>query len=178
MFEVMDRATNNKLMAMMMCGICYQGNCYLIYCVRRDKDEANVFISKLIKGSMGYVIDDNFSNGEKNAIDGIVNRLLNKESVESLERSGFNILRDIEMDSHLSFDIEKCYVATVSRDMIKNCLIYYRLVNENMFNQPIVEVVEDKRKFNEGFISSIALIVVGVGILLLSCFVIYSVLFG
>lgn len=178
MVEIIDKATMNKMMAMILCGICYQDDCYLIYCIRRDKEEANIFVSKLIKGSLGYVIDTNFSNGEKEVLDGIVKRLLNKESVESLENAGFTIMKNIEMDSNLTFDIDKCYVSTVSRDLVKLCLIYYGLVSEKMFDQPVVEVIEDKRKFNEGFASSIVLIVFGVFILLFSCFVIYSIVFG
>ena len=174
MIEIIDRATMQKMMAMIVCGLCYQGDCYLIYCIRRNNEEANVFVSKLIKGSMGYVIDTDFSNGEKEVLDGTINRILNKESKEVLERDGFTFLKDIEMDSNLTFDIEKCYVSTVSRGVIKNCLIYYGLVTEKMFNQPVVEVIEDKRKFNEGFASSVVLIVFGVIIILISCFAIYS----
>jgi len=178
MVEIIDKATAHKMIAMILCGICYRDDCYLIYCVRRDKDDANIFVSKLIKGSLGYVIDANFLNGEKDVLDGIVKRLLNKESKNILEDDGFTIMNDIEMDSNLTFDIDKCYVSTVSRKLIKECLIYYGLVNEKKFNQPVVEVVDDKRKFNEGFASSVVLIVFGVIILLFSCFVIYSVIFG
>ena len=82
------------------------------------------------------------------------------------------------MDSNLTFDMDKCYVATVDRKLIKDCLIYYGLVNEKMFNQPVVEVVEDKRKFNVGFASSFILIGFGIFVLIFAGIVIYSVLFG
>ena len=84
MIEIIDRATMQKMMAMIVCGLCYQGDCYLIYCIRRNNEEANVFVSKLIKGSMGYVIDTDFSNGEKEVLDGTINRILNKESREKV----------------------------------------------------------------------------------------------
>lgn len=178
MIEIIDRATAQKMMAMIICGVNYQDDYYLFYCVRRDRDEVNIFVSKLIKGSLGYVIDDNFSNGEKEVFDGVIKRLLNKENVNVLNNDGFFVMKNLEMDSNLSFDIEKCYVATVSKNLIKDCLIFYSLVNEKMFNQPVVEVVDDNRKFNEGFASNVVLIVFGVVILLFSCFIICSIMFS
>lgn len=177
MVEVIDRKTKHKMIMVLMCGITYQRDSYLVYFIRRDKESANVFVSKLIKGSLGYLITDDFSNGEKEVLDSVVNRILNKNSLKELESDGFNIIKGIEMDSNISFDIDNCYVSTVSRDLIKECLIYYNLVNESMFNRPVVEVIEDK-KFNEGFASSIVLIVFGIVIILFSCFVIYGVMFS
>ena len=178
MVEVMDRVTLKKLMAMILCGIRSQESSYLIYCVRRNKEDVNIFVSKLIKGSLGYVIDSNFLNGEKEVLDNIVKRLLNKEIMESLEKNGFSIIDKVELDSSLSFDIDKCYVSTVNRGLIKECLIFYDLVNESMFNQPIVKVVDDKRIFNEGFASSIVLIIFGGIVLLFSIFVVYNIMVG
>lgn len=178
MVEVIDKVTNQKMMMMVLCGICYQGDCYLVYCIRRDKEDVNVFVSRLIKGSQGYVIDANFSNGEKEVLDGIVQRILSRENKEALTNDGFSILKTVELDSNLIFEIEKCYVSTVARSLIKDCLIYYDLVNEKIFNQPVVEVFDDKRKFNEGFASSVVLIVFGIVILIFSCVVIYGVIFG
>lgn len=178
MIEIIDQETNQKIMAMILCSICYKEDCYIIYVVQRSKDEANVFISKLIKNSQGYVMNHYFENGEKEVLEKIVQRFLNRESREVLENDGFSILEDINLDEINYFDIEKCYVSTVSKTLIKNCLIYYRLVNEKLFEQPIVEVVEDKRLFNEGFVSNVVLIVLGVIILCFSFFVIWRVLFG
>lgn len=178
MVEVMDRETAYKMVMMVVCGVCYQGDCYLVYSIRRDKTHANVFVSKLIKGSLGYIIVDNFANGEKEVLDGVIKRVLNKESIDILENDGFSIMKDIDMDSNLTFDMEKCYVATVDKKLIKDCLIYYGLVNEMMFNQPVIEVVEDKHKFNEGFVSSFILIGFGIFVLIFAFVVIYGVVFG
>lgn len=178
MVEIIDKDTNQKMMAMILCGISYQNDYYLVYCVRRDKYDANLFASKMIKGSLGYVINNDFSNGEKEVLDNVIKRLLNKDSKELLNNDGFTIMKDIEMDSNLIFNIEKCYVSTVSRNLIKDCLIYYDLVSEKILNQQIVDVVEDKRMFNEGFASSMVLIIFGMVILIFSCIVIYGVLFG
>ena len=177
MVEVMDKNTGHKMMMMILCGVCYQDDCYLIYCIRRDNDDANIFVSKLIKGSLGYLVSDNFDNGEKEVLDDVVKRLLNRESRETLENSGFSLLKDIDMDNNLTFDIDKCYVCTVSRAVIKDCLVYYEMVNEKIFSQPVIEVVDDERKFNDGFASNIVLIVFGIIVLIFVVVIIIGVLF-
>ena len=178
MIEVIDRDTNQKMIAMIFCSICYRGDCYLIYCIRREKDDANLFVSKLVQNSQGYVMDSNFLNGEKEVLDNIVQRLLNRDSIEVLEKDGFSIQRDVTLDGVCYFDIERCYVSTVSKTLIKECLIYYHLISEKLFDQPVIEVASDKRKFNEGFISNIALIIFGIILVLFCIWVIYGVLFG
>lgn len=178
MIEIIDQETEKKIMAMILCSICYKGDCYIIYAIQRDKGEANVFVSKLVKNSRGYVMNHWFANGEKESLEKMVQRFLNRESREVLEGDGFSILDDIVLDELNYFDIKKCYISTVSKSLIKDCLIHYGLVNERIFEQPVVEVVEDKRKFNEGFASNIVLIVFGIFIVAFSVFVIWNVLFG
>lgn len=178
MIEIIDQKTNHKLMAMVLCGICYKGDCYIIYAVQRGREEANVFVSKLIQNSQGYVMNFEFENGEKEVVEKIVQRFLNRENKDVLECDGLNILDNITLDEHRYFDIEKCYVSTVKKTLIKDCLIHYGLVNERLFGQPVVELIDDKRKFNEGFASNVVLIVFGLFILIFSGVVIYGVLFG
>lgn len=178
MIEVIDQDSNQKMMALVLCGICYHGDCYLIYCIRRNQDEANLFVSKLIQNSQGYVIDFQFENGEKLILDGFIQRLLNRESKEVLERDGFSIMRDVNLDGIQYFNIDICYVSTVLRTAIKECFIYYGLVSEKLFDRPVVEVVDDQRKFNEGFVSNMTLIVFGIVLVLFSIWVIFGVLFG
>lgn len=178
MVEVVDKDTNQKMIAMIICSICYNGGCYIIYTIRREKEDANVFVSKLIRNSQGYIMDHDFENGEKEVLENIVQRFFNRESKEVLESDGFSILDNVELNDKNYFDIKKCYISTVSKELIKNCLIHYGLVSSKMFEQPIIEVIEDKRKFNEGFVSNVVLIVFGIFILCFSIFVIWGVLFG
>lgn len=177
MVEVIDKKTDVKMLMMKLCGIRYGDDSYLVYCIRRDERNANVFVSKLINGSNGYVLYNEFLNGEKEVLDGIVKRLLNRDSKENLERDGFLFVESTSMDSDLVFEIDKCYVSTVDRSVIKDCLIFYGLVSESIFNQPVVEVKEDKSKFSEGFVSSVILIVMGVVIFIFCLVVILGVLF-
>jgi len=178
MVEVIDKNTFNKMMMMVLCGIKYQDYYYLVYCIRRDKKDANVFVSKMFKGSQGYIINSNFENGEKESIDVVIKRILNKEKLEILNNEGFYILKKVDLDSNLEFDMNKCYVGAIPTSVIKNCLMFYDLVNKKILEQPVVEVADDKRKFNEGFTSSIVLIVFGIFILLFTGVVLYNVLFG
>lgn len=177
MVEIIDQETNKKVMAMILCNICYKDDCYIIFAVQRDKEDANVFVSKLIKNSRSYVMNNKFKNGEKQVMEKVVQRILNRESREVLESDGFFIIDDISLDEINYFDIKECYVSTVSKKLIKDCLISYNLVNEKIFEQPIVEVIEDKRKFNEGFASNIILIIFGVFIVIFSIIGIIEVLF-
>lgn len=177
MVEVIDKITGCKMLMMKLCGIRYGDHSYLIYCIRRDEMHANVFVSKLINGSNGYVLYNEFDNGEKEVLDSVVKRLLNRDSKENLIRDGYLFVDDIAMDSDLIFEIDKCYVSTIDRSVIKECLIFYDLVNDSIFNQPIVEVVQDKSKFSEGFASSVVLIVLGIFIFVFCLIVIYGVLF-
>lgn len=178
MVEIIDDNTNRKMMAMILCNICYNDDCYVIYAIQREKDEANIFVSKLVKNTNGYVFDYNFSNGEKNVMDNVIKRILNRDNLDILNRDGFFINNDITYDDILYFNIDKCYVSTVSKSLIKDCLVYYDLVNEKMFEQPLVEVIEDKRKFNEGFVGNVMLIMFGIFILIFSIIGIWGVLFG
>lgn len=177
MIEVIDNGTNRKMMAMILCGISYHGDNYLVYLIQRDKDEANVFVSKMIKGSMGYIINNEFANGEKEVLDVLVKRILNKESEDLLKSDGFTILKSVDMDSNLYFDIDNCYVSTVPKNLFKECLVFYGVKNKNYIDRPVVEVVEDNKKFNEGFVNNLVLIIFGVSILIFSLVVVYNVLF-
>ena len=177
MVEVIDKKTDVKMLMMKLCGIRYGDDSYLVYCIRRDERNANVFVSKLINGSNGYVLYNEFLNGEKNVLDGVVKRLLNKDDKKNLERDGFLFVEDVSMDSNLVFEIDKCYVSTVDRSVIKDCLIFYDLANNSIINQPVVEVKDDKSKFSEGFASSVVLIVVGVFIFIFCLIVMFGVLF-
>ena len=178
MVEILDKSTNQKMMAMVICGISYGEEEYLIYSIRRDDVEANLFLSKLVKSSLGYIISSDFDNGEKEVMDLVVKRFINRENKEKLESDGFSIIKEIVLSDELSFDVDKCYVSTVLRSLVKDCLIHYELVNEKMFKQPVVEVIDDTRKFNEGFVSNVLLIILGFVVVVFSGMVIWRFFVG
>lgn len=175
MIEVIDKDSDVKMMALLLCGILY-GECrYVIFAIRRDKIDANLFVSKLVKNSNGYVIDTDFQNGEKEVMDSVVQRLLNHESREKIKENGFLILDDISLEGTQYYDVEKCYVSSVPLICIKELMKYYSFIRESLFEQPILDVQEDKRIFNEGFFSNIILILFGIIVIIFCVFVLIKI---
>lgn len=172
MVEVIDISSKVKMMAIIMAGIEYNDDKYIIYCVDRGSGDANIFVSKLVMTSEGYIFNNEFDNGEKEVLDGIVKKIINKEDIE---KDGFHIINNIDLGDVNYFDIDKCYVATTSKKVIKEIMIYYKLVNDKILERPVVEVVEDKRLFNEGFVGNIFLIVFGIVVVIFSIVVILGV---
>ncbi len=177
MKELIDLNENIKMVAMLFGALCYDRYEYLIYSIKRNSNEANVFVSKLVKTSSGYVISHNFDNGEKEVLDKIIQRILSKESLLSLEKDGYTFKKNVELDGVNYFDVRACYVATVSIDLIKSCLVYYDLIDESFFKQPVVDIIEDNKKFNSGFIGNVFIILFGIFILIFGVSVIISTFF-
>ena len=175
MKELIDVKNNMKMMAMILGGICYDNQEYLLYSISRSKEEANIFISRLIKTSSGYVIDYQFDNGEKEVLDKVVHRVLNREPIEVLEKEGFVFIKDIELSSDNYFDVDICYVATVSKKMVKDFLIYYDLVNEDVLKDTTVLVRDDKKILNKGAFGNILFIILGISIIVFCISIVYSI---
>ncbi len=165
MKELIDAKNDMKMMVMVMGGIQYGDDSYVVYSIRRDEKDANIFVSRLIQTSGGYKIDNDFKNGEKEVLDKVIQRIISKEAIISLENDGFKFIKNIELVGVNYFDIDLCYVATVPRKLVKDCLIFYDLVNESVFQSPVVDVKEDKRLFNEGFVGNLFLVIFGIFIL-------------
>lgn len=172
MIEVIDRDTMVKMMALILCGIRYEKNTYVVFAIRRDKIDANLFVSKVTKNSSGFTMDDCFSNGEKEVVDGIVQKFLNHVPREELENSGFVIIDDILLSGIQYYDINKCYVSTVPLIKVKEMMKYYSFIRETIFEQPILDVQEDRRIFNEGYIGNLFLILLGIGVIVFCVFVV------
>lgn len=178
MVELFDDKNEVKIVVMIFGEFRYQGKDYVLYCVRREGDEANLFVSKLVRNSVGYVMDYHFENGEKEVVEEIIQKLINQVSLNELEKVGFSFLKDVTYDSILHFDMEICYVATIPRKLVKEMMIYYGLVTDKLFDQPVVDVLPSRKKFQEGFASNIVLIVFGLFLIGFCFFVIYEVVFS
>lgn len=171
MVEVIDQDSAVKMMALVLCSILYDNNTYVVFAIRRDKIDANLFVARLEKNSKGYVMDAKFKNGEKEVMDSVVRRLLNHESKEKFEEDGFSILDDISLEGTQYYDINSCYVSSVPLIRIKEMMKYYSFIGENLFEQPILDVKEDKRIFNEGSFSNLVLILFGILVVVFCVFV-------
>ena len=77
MIEVIDETTNQKLMALIISSFKYGNELYCLYSIKRDEENDNIFVSKLIKNSLGYTMDNNFEGGEKEAIKGAKKHIKN-----------------------------------------------------------------------------------------------------
>ena len=172
MIEIIDFSSKNKMMAMVVANVKYLDDNYIIYCVDRGNGDANIFVSKLVVMSEGYTFNNEFENGEKKLLDILVKRIINKEDVS---KDGFIISNDISLSEINYFDIDACYVATISKKHIKDIMIFYKLVTEKTLERPVAKIVEDKRLFNEGFVGNIFLVVLGIIVIFFSLYVIVGV---
>ena len=117
-------------------------------------------------------VNNNFENGEKELLDSIVTKLINKEN---LNNTGFIISNDIKLNDINYFDIDTCYISTINKKVVKEILIFYNLITEKTLEKPVVDVLEDKKIFNEGFISNIFLILFGLIVIITSIIVLVGV---
>lgn len=172
MIEIIDVNSKKKLLGMIIASVKYMDDNYIIYAIDRGKGEANIFASKLVKMSEGLTFNNNFLNGEKEFIEKVIKRIINKDDIS---KDGFVISGDVVLSEVNYFDIEACYVATVDKKLIKEIMIFYKLVTEKTIDRPNVKVVEDERFFNEGYIGNIFLIVLGLVVIFSSIWVIVGV---
>ena len=172
MIEIIDSSSQNKMLAMVIANVKYMDDNYVIYGVDRGNGVANIFVSKLVVMSEGYTFNHEFENGDKELLDRLVKRIINKDNIEN---DGFVISNDIVLGELNYFDVNKCYVATVSKKMIKDVMIFYKLVTEKTLEKPVAKVIEDKRIFNEGFAGNIFLILLGVVVIVFSIIVVVGV---
>ena len=166
------------MMAVLLTGIRYMKNEYLLYAIRRDDVDVNLFISKLVRTSDGCTISHEFSNGEREGMEDVVKKFINKYPITSLESDGYTFFKDFELEGVNYFDSKACYVATISKKLLKMCLIFYHLVDEKIFSIPTLEVLDDKRKVNDGFVGNLFVIIFGVFVLLFCISVVGGIILG
>lgn len=141
MIELIDIDGNIKFMATIITCIDYGSELYVLYSIKRDNDTDNLFVSKVVKNSSGYVMDNNFSSGEKEAMDNVVASILNKDSVDKLEESGIKFVDGIVFDDINRFSISNCYVTTFNKSLINECISFY---NFKVIDNKNTVVVKEK----------------------------------
>ena len=174
MIEIIDVDSNVKMMALIICGIKYGDNEYVMYSVKRDNVNDNIFVSKVVKNSMGYTMSNDFSGGEKGALDGVVNDILNKNSVIELSNSGVEIIKDVNLGNVNKFSISLCYVTTYKRILIKELMVNYGLLDTNYVKAVVRE--KEESYFSKGNISTVLVIGLGIVILIFCISIIVGVL--
>lgn len=168
MIEVIGN-DNSKRMAKIMCGIEYKNCLYVLYLIKRDENNINVFGSKVVKNSEGVsVIDSEFSEEEKVWLENISKRIFNKDSIDNLSSDGVKFVKNIDLhDGVNKFDIKKSYIATMDKSAIDVCLMYYEIGNNE--KKSVIKVRENKKNRHIKW-GSVTAIVFGLFVL---CFCIY-----
>ncbi len=177
MFEVIDQDTSVKMMALPLCKILYQKSRYVIYAIRREKSDVNLFVSKLVENSQGYAMDDSFSCGEKEMFDSLVEKLINLVPLKEIEDLGFSMILDISLTGTQYYCIEKCYISSIPLTKLKEIMKYYSFVRKDMFDSPVLGVQEDKKVLAEGAVGNILFILFGVVVLIFCLVMIFMVIF-
>ncbi len=175
MYELIDENNDIKMMALIICTFIYGNIDYCLYAIERDKEEYNIFISKLVKNSQGYTLDNNFTSGEKEALEDIITSFLNRESLDSLKEKGFSFT-DIKLNGTSKFNDKECYVTTYNKGLLKECMLNYNLIIPND-NTPTIKIKKPK-PINKGNYGSILLIILGVVTIIICLLVVIKLLFN
>ena len=162
MIEIIDVDGNIKFMSLTICCMKYGEDYYVIYSIKRDSDYDNIFVSKLVRNSEGYAMDNSFSGGEKEALDEVIALILNKENVNVLSDKGISIIKDIKLGKVNKFSVTECYVTTYKRSLIKECMINYGLLDVNREGRKVRE--EEVSYFIKG--SIFIFVLIGLGIII------------
>lgn len=174
MYELIDENRNIKMMSLIICTFIYGNNNYCLYSIEKDKEEDYIFVSKLVQNSQGYTLDNNFKNGEKEALDDIIASFLNHESINNLKEKGFNFT-NIELNGICKFNDKSCYVTTYNKNLLKECMLNYSLTIPTS-NSPIIKV-KKSNPVNKGNYEKILLIILGVLTIIISLLAVIKILF-
>ena len=166
MVELMDVNSNKKVMVLVLFNIKYINDNYVVYSIKRNSEEVNLFASLLVKNSQGYCLDHNFSNGQKNIVDSIVHKLVNKTSLEEFNEMGYEIFKDVNLGDINYFDINECYVTTMPKNLFMDFLEFYDVSKRENLVKPVITIKKSKKKFNEGFVQNVMLIIFGVALVI------------
>lgn len=175
MYELIDENNNIKMMALIICTFTYGDIPYCLYSIERDKEEDNIFVSKIVKNSLGNTLDSNIKEDEKEALENVIASFLNRNSLENLKEQGFE-LTNLKLNGINKFNEKKCYVTTYKKVFLKECMLNYHLEIPNN-NTPIIKVKKSK-PINKGNYENILLIILGIITIIVCILVIIKILFN
>lgn len=175
MYELIDENKNIKMISLIICTFVYGDNNYCLYSIERDKEEDNIFVSKLVKNSQGYTLDNNFKSSEKETLDDIISSLLNKENLSTLNKKGFKFT-NIKLNGICKFNDKICYVTTYNKGLLKECMLNYNLDIPNS-NIPTISIKKSK-PINKGNYESILLMILGIITIIVCLLIVIKILFN
>ena len=160
MIELIDIDGNIKFMSLIICGINYGNQDYVIYSIKRDEEEDNIFVSKLVKSSSGSAMDNNFSGGEKEALEDVVKSIISKDNIDVLKSKGIALNKDIDLVKINKFSVMNCYVTTVRRSLVREIMSNYGLFDSSKKKTVVKE--RDVSYFSKNNFPVLLLIILGV----------------
>ena len=175
MYELIDENNNIKMMALIICTFTYGKTNYCLYSIDRDKNDTNIFVSKIVKNSLGYTLDSNISDDELKALEDIIASFLSKTSLDKLREQGFS-LTDIKLSGINKFNEKKCYITTYNKSILKEVMLNYNLEIPNN-NTPIIKVKKSK-PINKSNIGSILGIILGILTIIICILAIIKIIFN
>ena len=173
MMEIIDEKSNVKMSATIICNFKYGDSNYCLYTISRNEEEDNIFISKIVKNSIGNTIDNNFTGGEKDNLDKIVTDILSKVSINELLKNKVEFI-NITLTGINKFDKDICYVTTQKKNFIKECKDNYNLHSE-LKNIPIIKQ-KKATTINKNNLLNILAIILGITVLVISIVLIYNLI--
>lgn len=172
MIELIDIDGNIKFMANIITGIKYGDGLYLLYSIDRNKDEKNLFVSKLVENSMGYAMDNNFTGGEKEALDDVIATILSKKSIDELNDMGISFLSNMELTDINRFSVSNCYVASYSKNLLSECIDYYKFSGYNNIREKVTVKEKEVSYLSKNNRPTVYLILLGIFVIIISIVVI------
>lgn len=173
MIEIIDEKSNLKMLATIICNFKYGDSNYCLYAISRNEEEDNIFISKIVKNSIGNTIDNNFTGGEKDNLDKIVTNILSKVSTNELLKNKVEFT-NIKLNGINKFDKDICYVTTQKKSFIEECKANYNLISQ-VNNSPIIKQ-KKVTTINKNNLLNILAIILGITVLVISTILIYSLI--
>lgn len=159
--EIIDVDNNVKMKCLVM--LCFRyGDCmYVVYSIKRDANQRNIFISKLVINSEGYTMDSNFTSDEREALERVVAKIINCCNKQLLLEDGVKFASDVKFSLINKFSSSRCYVATYDNEVIDKIMKFYGVVRDKN-----VVLVRQSNHSNNGNIGVILLILFGIAVII------------
>lgn len=142
-FNIVDETGKNRE-AQEVLNFEFESDKYCLYSIRRDNENYNLFVSKIIDHGMGNVVLVDLNDDKKVEIDNIIRYIVKNPDVVILKKARINVLDDVSLYAveNLLFTSYKAYVFSVKEEL------YMKLKGA------FIKKVNDTQQFNFGSLMS------------------------
>lgn len=159
--EIIDVDNNVKMKCLVMFCFRYGDGMYVVYSVKRDNSQRNIFISKLVVNSEGYTMDSNFTSDEREALERVVAKIINCCDRQILLDDGVKFSSDVKFSLVNKFSSSKCYVATYDNDVIEKIMKFYGVTKDKS-----AVLIRNSSRVSSNNIGVILLILFGIAVII------------